>query len=158
MTHWGHDHHQHHHHGHHDHHQRFTCVMLIIDVHLRRHQRRRYITFLTANRRTILSNVIVTVGHTVTFSLVFLDQNGNPMVTTPLPDAPPTWTDTTPATGTLTPAASGLTATELTTGVGADTVNVSLAVGGTSFSASIDLTVQDVPQVLTSVQIAATVV
>ena len=76
----------------------------------------------------------------------------------PLPDGPPTWTDTTPATGTLTPAASGLTATELTTGVGADTATVSLAVGGTSFSASIDLTVQDVPQVLTSVQIAATVV
>jgi len=154
MTEWEHDHH-HHHHGYRQH---FTCVMLIIDVHLgRRRNRRRYITFLTANRRTHLSNVIVTVGHTVTFSLVFLDQNGNPMVTTPLPDGPPTWTDTTPATGTLTPAASGLTATELATGVGADTVTVALAVGGTSFSASIDLTVQDVPQVLTSVQIAATV-
>jgi hypothetical protein len=149
----------HHHHDHHHHErQHLTCVMLVIDVHLgRRHQRRRYITFLTANRRTQLSNVIVTVGHTVSFSLVFLDQNGNPMVTTPLPDAPPTWSDTTPATGTLTPGLSGLTATELATGVGADTVNVSLAVGGTSFSASIDVTVQDVPQVLTSVQIAATV-
>lgn len=160
MTDWGHDHdHRHHHqHHHHDHQQRLTCVMLVIDVHLgRRRQRRRYITFLTANRRTNLSNIVVTVGHTVTFTLVFLDQNGNPMVTTPVPDAPPTWTDTTPATGTLTPGLSGLTATELATGVGADTVNVALAVGGTSFSASIDVTVQDVPQVLTSVQIAATV-
>src|SRR5712672_1772300 len=145
MTEWEHDHHRHHHH--HGYRQHFICVMLIIDVHLgRRRNRRRYITFLTANRRTNLSNVIVTVGHAVTFSLVFLDQNGNPMVTTPLPDGPPTWTDTTPTTGTLTPAASGLTASELTTGVGADTVTVSLAVAGTSFSASIDLTVQDVPQ------------
>lgn len=104
-----------------------------------------------------MSNVIVTVGHTVTFTLVFLDQNGNPMITTPLPDAPPTWTDTTPATGTLTPSASGLTATELATGIGADSVSVALAVGGTAFTGSIDVTVQDVPQVLTSVQIAATV-
>jgi hypothetical protein len=104
-----------------------------------------------------LSNVIVTVGHTVSFTLVFLDQNGNPMLTTPTPDAPPSWSDTTPVTGTLTPAPSGLTATELANGVGTDTVNVSLMVGGTSFSASIDLTVQAVPQVLTSIQIAATV-
>jgi hypothetical protein len=140
--------------------------MLIIDVdaHLRHHHHHhhrkgtKYVTFLTANRRTHLTNVIVTVGHTVSFTLVFLDQNGNPMLTTPTPDAPPVWTDTTPATGTLTPAPSGLTASELTTTVGSDTVNVALTVGGTSFSGTIDLTVQSVPQVLTSVQIAATVV
>ena len=104
-----------------------------------------------------MSNVIVTVGHTVSFELVFLDQNGNPMLTTPVPDAPPTWTDTTPATGTLTVAPSGLSASEIANVVGSDTVNVALAVGGTSFAGTIDLTVQAVPQVLTSVQIAATV-
>ena len=104
-----------------------------------------------------MSNVNVTVGHTVSFTLVFLDQNGNPMLTTPVPDAPPTWSDTTPATGTLTPAADGLTATEKAIAAGSDTVNVSLMVGGNAFSASIDLTVEAAPQVLTSVQIAATV-
>jgi hypothetical protein len=104
-----------------------------------------------------LSNVIVTQGHTVSFALVFLDQNGNPMLTTPVPDAPPAWTDTTPATGTLTVAPSGLTSSEIANVVGSDTVNVSLAVGGTSFAATVDLTVQAVPQVLTSVEIAATV-
>jgi hypothetical protein len=143
----------------HHHHQRFTCIMLIVDVHDGRHHRhrRRYVIFLTANRRSHLANVIVTVGHTVSFTLVFLDQNGNPMRSTPVPDATPTWSDTTPATGTLTPAPSGLTATEIANAIGTDTVNVSLAVGGTSFTGTIDLTVQDVPQVLTSVQIAATV-
>lgn len=100
-----------------------------------------------------MANVTVSVGHTVDFALVFLDQNGNPMLVTPTPDTPPTWTDTTPATGTLTPAASGLTAQESALAVGTDTVSVTLTVGGVSFSASIDLTVQAAPQVLTSVQI-----
>lgn len=104
-----------------------------------------------------MSNVTVTVGHTVSFTLVYLDQNGNPMLTTPVPDAPPTWSDTTPATGALTPAPSGLSATELANAVGTDTVSVSVVVGGNIFAASIDLTVEAVPQVLTSVQIAANV-
>lgn len=103
-----------------------------------------------------MANVTVTVGHTVNFSLVFLDQNGNPMLVTPTPDTPPAWTDTTPATGTLTAAASGLTASELAVAAGTDTVNVALTVGGVAFSASIDLTVQAAPQVLTSIQILAT--
>ena len=104
-----------------------------------------------------MSNVTLTVGHTVDFALVFLDQNGNPMFVTPVPDAAPIWSDITPATGTLTPAASGLTASELAIAAGSDTVSVSLMVGGVSFSASIDVTVTSVPQVLTSVDIAATV-
>lgn len=103
-----------------------------------------------------MASLNVTVGHTVAFALAFLDQNGNPMLITPTPDAAPTWSDTTPATGTLTPAANGLTATEVAVAPGTDTVSVSLAVAGTSFSASIDLTV-DAVQVLTSVQITGTV-
>ena len=39
---------------------------------------------------------------------------------------------------------------------GTDAVSVSLAVGGAAFSATIDVNVQAAPQVLTSVQIAAT--
>ena len=104
-----------------------------------------------------MANVIVNVGHTVSFTLVFLDQRGNPMLTTPAPDAAPVWTDTTPATGTLTSAPSGLTASEIANAVGTDTVNVALSVGGTAFTASIDLTVQEEPQVLTSIQVLATV-
>ncbi len=104
-----------------------------------------------------MANVTVNVGHTVSFTLVYLDQNGNPMLTTPTPDAAPTWTDTTPATGTLTVAGNGLTASELAVAAGSDTVSVALAVGGTSFSASIGVTVQEAAQVLTSISILATV-
>ena len=102
-------------------------------------------------------SVTVTVGHTVSFSLVYLDQNGNPMLTAPVPDAAPVWTDTTPATGTLTPAASGLTASELAIAAGTDTVNVAVAVGGKAFAASVDLAVHAAPQVLTTVGISSTV-
>lgn len=144
---------------HHKYVQHLSCIMLVVDVRYDRHHRhhdRHYEIFLTPNRRSKLANVTVSVGHTVDFALVFLDQNGNPMLVTPTPDTPPTWTDTTPATGTLTPAASGLTAQESALAVGTDTVSVTLTVGGVSFSASIDLTVQAAPQVLTSVQITGT--
>jgi hypothetical protein len=79
------------------------------------------------------------------------------MLTTPVPDSPPVWSDTTPATGTLTAAPSGLTASELALVAGSDVVNVTAIVGGKTFTALVDLTVQAAPQVLTSLQIAATV-
>ncbi len=104
-----------------------------------------------------MSNVTVNVGHNVSFSLLFLDQQGNPMLVTPTPDAPPVWSDTTAATGTLTAAANGLTASEVALAAGTDTVNVSLMVGGVVFPGSIDVTVQAVPQILTSIAILATV-
>jgi hypothetical protein len=97
----------------------------------------------------------VSVGHTVNFAILYLDQDGNPMLTPPTPDAAPTWSDTTPATGTLTP--SGSTASELIIAAGSDTVSVTVAVGGVTFSASQQL-VAAAAQKLTSIQIQATVV
>jgi hypothetical protein len=104
-----------------------------------------------------MNPVLVSIGHTVSCTIVYLDQNGNPMLTPPTPDAPPTWADSTPATGTLTASANGLTASELAVAAGADTITVNLAVGGKPFSASIPIEVQAAPQVLTSIEIAATV-
>jgi hypothetical protein len=104
-----------------------------------------------------MSAVNLTVGHTASFALVFLDQNDNPMLTTPTPDSPPAWTDTTPATGTLTASASGLTAQEVAVAVGTDEVDVTVIVGGVTFKASVDLNVQAAPQVLTSVGVTTTV-
>ena len=104
-----------------------------------------------------MNPVAVTVGHIVNCSLVFLDQDGNPMVTTPTPDAPPTWSDTTPATGTLTAASNGLTASEAIIAAGSDTISVKLSVGGVAFSASVPVTASAAPQVLTSVAINTTV-
>ena len=104
-----------------------------------------------------MTNITVTVGHKVDFTLAFMDPHGNPMLTTPAPDAAPTWTDTTATTRTLSVSPSGLTASELAIAAGADTVSVNLMVGGVAFSASVDLTVQDQPQVLTSIGILGTV-
>lgn len=104
-----------------------------------------------------MNPIALSVGHTASFTLEFLDQNGNPMLTTPVPDAAPVWTDTTPATGTLTAGTTGLTASELAIAAGGDTVTVVLTVGGVSFTASVSLAVASAPQVLTSVAIETTV-
>ena len=101
--------------------------------------------------------VTVSVGHKVNMSLVFLDQNGNPMLTPPAPDSPPVWTDTTAATETIAPAADGLSCVGTAIATGGDTVSVTAVVAGASFAASLAVTVSPVAQVLTSIQIAATI-
>ena len=90
--------------------------------------------------------------------VVYLDADGNPMLTTPTPDSPPVWSNTTPATETLAVAADGLTAVATSVAVGTDSISVTDIVGGQTFSASIIVNVGAKPQVLTSIQIAATVV
>lgn len=105
-----------------------------------------------------MNPVTVNVGHTVSASLVFLDQNGNPMLATPTPDAPPTWSNANGAADlTLTAAANGLTATDVATAAGSDTLSVNLTVGGKAFGASVPITISPAPQVLTSVEIETTV-
>ena len=101
--------------------------------------------------------VIVNVGHKVSMSIVYLDANGNPMLTTPTPDSPPVWTDSTPATGGLVVSADGLTAVETAIAPGSDTVNLTVVVGGVSFAASQAITVDTAAQGLTSIEIDATV-
>ena len=99
----------------------------------------------------------VSVGHKVNMAIAFFDQHGNPMLTTPAPDSPPTWSDTNPAAGTLVTDPTGLTAVDTAIAEGSDTVNLTVVVGGQSFSASLDITVTPEPQVLSSVQITSTV-
>lgn len=135
-------------------HQRVTYVLLTVSV----DECYRELFIIPNRRRNHMANVSVNVGHKVEFSLSFLDQHGNPMVTTPTPDSAPVWVNTNSAAGALTAAANGLTAEEVAVAPGSDTVSVHLAVGGNSFTATVDLTVQAEPQVLTSVAIVATVV
>lgn len=106
-----------------------------------------------------MSSVTVTVGHSVTCQIVYLDQNGNPMLATPIPDSPPSWSNAADPTGcaVLTVAADALSATDAAVAVGQDVVSLSLSVSGTSFSATLPVTIEAAAQVLTSVQIAATV-
>ena len=98
----------------------------------------------------------ITLGHGLALSIAFLDQNGNPMLKTPAPDAPPAWSNTTPATETLAVAADGLTAQATSVAVGTDSISVSATVGGAVFAASVIVNVNAVPQVLTSIAIVAT--
>lgn len=107
-----------------------------------------------------MGNVTVNVGHQVQMALVYLDQNGQPMLTTPTPDAAPTWTDAPAPAGdaTLAVGAGGLTAVDTAVAPGTDLVTVSLAVGGVAFSATLGITISPAPQVLTSIAIAPTVV
>jgi hypothetical protein len=130
-------------------------VFLVVSVRHAHSRRRKHYSELQPNEIVMSTPVTVSVGHNVQMSLVFLDQNGNPMLQTPTPDSPPTWSDSTPATGTLT--SSGLTANELAVAAGADTVSVSVSVGGVTFSATQGITVTPASQVLTKVDIAATV-
>jgi hypothetical protein len=101
----------------------------------------------------------LTVGHTATGVVAFLDQNGNPMLTPLVPDSPPTWTNNPVPAGadTLTPATNGLGATLVANAAGTDTINFSVVVGGVTFSASTAVSISAAPQVLTSVQLDWTV-
>jgi hypothetical protein len=112
--------------------------------------------YLTPEETTHMA-VTLAVGHTLNMAVGFLDQHGNPMLTAPTPDSPPGWTNTTPATETIAPAADGLTCVGTPVAAGSDQVSLSLAVGGVSFTASLDVTVTAEAQVLTSVAINATV-
>jgi hypothetical protein len=111
---------------------------------------------LVPNQEIVMATT-VTVGHKLELSIVYLDQNGNPMLTTPVPDAVPVWSNTNSATEMLVAAADGNTAEATTVAVGSDVISLSLVVGGKSFSATLAVTVQPAPQVLTSVAINATV-
>lgn len=101
----------------------------------------------------------VTVGHEVECSIVYLDQNGNPMQTTPTPDAPPQWSNqpATPPIDSLMPSADGSSCEVDTLAPGTDTIGLSVIVGGQTFNASLQLAIEAPPQVLTSVQIATNV-
>ncbi len=99
------------------------------------------------------------VGKTENLSIAYLDASGNPMVPVPTPDAPPSWSQSTPASETLTAAADGNTATAVGLAAGTDTIDVDLMVGGIAFKATIDATINAVAppaQVLTSIAIVAT--
>jgi hypothetical protein len=96
------------------------------------------------------------VGQTIDLSIIAKDQSGN-MFPLPTPDSPPVWAVGNPAVDTLTPAADGLTATDLCVTAGTDTVSLTVVVAGVSFAASMPLTVAAALPVLTSVDIVAVV-
>jgi hypothetical protein len=101
----------------------------------------------------------VNVGHEVICTIMYLDQNGNPILTTITPDKAPVWTDTPSASGvdTNTVSADGSTDVVNALAAGSDTVGLSVVVGGKTFTDSALLTITPAPQVLTSVSIQTAV-
>lgn len=129
------DHDRHKHHGHKHRHHKTVYYELFADEELK---------FMTD----------VSVGHTIIDTIVFLDQHGNPMLVAPTPDSAPVWTNlAAPAIDTMSVSADGSTDTITAVAAGVDTVTVTVIVGGTTFSATQQITVNPEPQVLTSVAI-----
>ena len=136
--------------------------------HRRRHHHPRVVLFIDGyghelhpyRRTCIMLNV--NAGHAVSMAIGYLDQNGNPMLTAPTPDSPPSWLNAPSAPGidTLTVSPDGSTAI-LATGAGdansSDTVSLTVVVGGKSFAATLPISISAAPQVLTSVVIEPTV-
>ena len=106
-----------------------------------------------------MNPVTVNVGHAVTCQIVYLDQNGNPMLITLTPDSPPSWSDAPNPAGctTFQVAADSMSAVDTAVAAGADVVSVSLNVGGVTYTATLPVTVAAAPQVLTSIAIDGTV-
>ena len=99
----------------------------------------------------------VTVGHSIDFSIEYVDTNDNPMLTPVTPDSPPTWTDVAGSPDTFTVSADGTTAVLQATGAGSDTVGLSVTVGGVTYTASDLIAINAPPQILGGVQIVAVV-
>ena len=106
---------------------------------------------------TVQPNVTVNVGHVATMVIVQLDTNGNPMLTPVTFDLAPVWTQASPATDTLAPAANGLSATATAAVAGTDTVTCTATFGGVQFQAEQPLTVTPAAQVLGSIALTTTV-
>jgi hypothetical protein len=141
---------------HHHHHHHYTFFLRVYAVHGRK-KKLLQTAELKPGRHIKMATEIVTVGNTLDFSVVILDQNGVPLVTQPnLSGVTFTWTQTTPATDTLT--ANGATATDVAVAVGTDTISVSATgIPGAAgpISGSLPLQVNAAPQVPTSLQINA---
>jgi hypothetical protein len=89
----------------------------------------------------------ITLGQGLNLAISFLDQDGNQMTATPVPDGTPIWTSI---------SSDGLSAKTTSVVVGTDTVSVSVTVGGATFSADLNVNVAPKPQTLTSIVIVAT--
>jgi hypothetical protein len=112
---------------------------------------------LTSNGKDIFMTDVV-VGHNITYTIVYLDQNGQPMLTSVTPDSPPAWSNlAAPTIDTMSISADGSTDSVSAVGAGADSVTVSVTVGGVTFTAVDQVSISAAPQVLGAVALNAVV-
>lgn len=144
------------------HHERHICeVVLVISVKRRVHwydwnqspwSRKRF--KLHPNRKIFIMTD-VTVGHEIVYTIQYLDQNGQPMLSPVTPDSAPVWSNlAAPTIDTMSVSADGSTDTVSAVGAGVDSVSVSVTVGGAVFSAVDQVSVGAAPQVLTSIALS----
>jgi hypothetical protein len=133
----------------------FVSVYLVVITERKHYRRQRVVNYyrLFPNEE-VKFMTDVSVGHTVVDTIIYLDQNGNPMLVTPAPDSPPVWTNTAAVTvDTMVVSADGSTDTIQALAVGVDTITVNVIVGGKTFTATQQLSIDAAPQVLSSVAI-----
>lgn len=120
---------------------------------LTRHGHRRLLQrkLLQKGKTTQMNPISLNVGSTIYLGFIEYDQNGHPMVTPVAGTA--AWTNTTAATGTLTPSATGQSVNYVGVAAGTDTITLTLTVGAQTFTATVAIIVVAVVQALTSVQI-----
>jgi hypothetical protein len=108
------------------------------------------------HNKTVRIMTTLNVGHQDKMTIVYLDQNGNPMQSPVTPDAPPSWSNSPnpPDCDTFVVASDGNSAILTAVAEGSDTVNLSVTVNGKTFAAVDMITIVAAPQVLTSVSIA----
>ena len=85
------------------------------------------------------------------FAIECLDATGKVISPTPAFDAPPTWTDSNPAAVAIQEPANDLTATLTPVAPGSAAISVTVHIGGTAFSATLDVVVP--PPTVASIQI-----
>jgi hypothetical protein len=106
---------------------------------------------LQAGKITKMNPISVNVGQTAYFGFLEYDQNGHPMATPVAGTA--AWSNASAGTGTITPSATGQSASYVGVAAGTDTVTLVLTVGSQTFTATAAITVVAVAQVLTSIQL-----
>jgi hypothetical protein len=129
--------------------------------HHHHHRQRPHFIVLTVQRVSILIHqnqelhmaTTYTIGHTLTATIRYLDQNRNPMLVTPVLDAVPSWSNTNPAAETLTVSPDGLSVLASPVAPGLDTISLLVATGGQTFSATLDVEVDAAAQVLSFIEI-----
>ena len=100
---------------------------------------------LTAGKTTKMNPISLTGATPIFLGFIELDQTGNPMVTPVPPDTDvspnPGWTNSTPATGSIVPSSTNLSATYTPIANGTDVVTCTLQAGGAVFTATVAITV-----------------
>lgn len=96
---------------------------------------------------------IIRVGQTDEMSIIYLDQDGQPMDAPAVLDSQPVWSNSNPVSETVMASADGMTSTQTGLEVGNDTIGLSVTVGGHDFTASLSVSIEPPAQVLTSIQI-----